>query len=72
MKKSIFTLVIVVLVVAALFFAAFHGVGDLIQPVSEGVVLGLDLVGGSEITYEAVIPEGTDDSALAEGMEANG
>lgn len=69
MKKSIFTLVIVVLVVAALFFAAFHGVGDLIQPVSEGVVLGLDLVGGSEITYEAVIPEGTDDSALAEGME---
>ena len=71
MKKSIsvLTLVIVVLVVAGLLFTALHGIGDVVQPVSEGVVLGLDLVGGSEITYEAVIPEGYDESELPEGME---
>ena len=69
MKKSILTLVLVVIVVAALFFAAFHGIGSAIQPVSQGVVLGLDLVGGSEITYEAVIPEGESEEALTEGME---
>ena len=69
MKKSVFTLVIVVLVVGALFFAALHGIGSFIQPVSKGVVLGLDLVGGSEITYEAVIPADYDESNLPEGME---
>ncbi len=68
MKKSVITLVIVVLVVAGLFFAALHGVGDFIQPVSQGVVLGLDLVGGSEITYEAMIPEDYDGD-MKEGME---
>ena len=35
MKKSILTLVLVVIVVAALFFAAFHGIGSAIQPVSQ-------------------------------------
>ena len=69
MKKSVITLVIVVLVVGALFFAALHGIGDVIQPTSEGVILGLDLVGGSEITYEAVIPDDADESSLSEGME---
>ena len=69
MKKSVFTLVIVVLVIGALFFAALHGIGGFIRPVSEGVVLGLDLVGGSEITYEAVIPADYDESNLSEGME---
>ena len=69
MKKSVFTLVIVVLVIGALFFAALHGIGSFIRPVSEGVVLGLDLVGGSEITYEAVIPADYDESNLSEGME---
>ncbi len=69
MKKSVITLVIVFLVVGALFFAALHGIGGFIQPVSRGVVLGLDLVGGSEITYEAVIPADFDSANLAEGME---
>ena len=50
MKKAIITLVIVVLIVGGLFFAALHGIGGLVQPVDQGVVLGLDLVGGSEIT----------------------
>lgn len=55
MKKSIITLVIVVLVIACLVYACFFGLGSLLQPTKDGVVLGLDLVGGSEITYEAVI-----------------
>ena len=69
MKKAIITLVIVVLIVGALFFAALHGIGDVVQPVDQGVVLGLDLVGGSEITYEAVIPEDFEMGKLPEGME---
>ena len=69
MKKSILTLVIVVLVVAGLLFLALHGIEGFIQSVSEGVVLGLDLVGGSEITYEAVIPTDFDTGTLPEGME---
>ena len=69
MKKSVITLVLVILVVGLLFFAAFHGIGSFLQPVSQGVILGLDLVGGSEITYEAVIPEGFDEANLPEGME---
>ena len=92
MKKSIITLVIVVLVVAGLLFTALHGISytktttdtgvdatdpaatkqekvDIIQSVSDGVVLGLDLVGGSEITYEAVIPADYDESKLAEDMD---
>ena len=69
MKKAIITLVIVVLIVGALFFTALHGIGTAVQPVREGVVLGLDLVGGSEITYEAVIPAELGTAELAEGME---
>ena len=69
MKKAIITLVIVALIVGGLFFAALHGIGGLVQPVDQGVVLGLDLVGGSEITYEAVIPADFDTSKLSEGME---
>ena len=69
MKKSIFTLILVILVVGVLFFAALHGFGSVVPPVSQGVVLGLDLVGGSEITYEAQIPADFDESELSEGME---
>ena len=69
MKKSILTLVIVVIVVAALFFAALHGVSNVIQPVSKGIVLGLDLVGGSEITYEAELSNDYDTANLAGDME---
>lgn len=112
MKKSVITLLVVVLVVAGLLFTALHGISlgiaktdegktnetssetgtetgtepastepagseatakvekdYLIQPVSKGVVLGLDLIGGSEITYEAVIPADFNMDELAEGME---
>lgn len=68
MKKSIVTLLIVLLVVAGLVCVALFGIPGMIQPVSKGVVLGLDLKGGSEITYEAVIPEGLSESELQDGM----
>ena len=68
MKKSIITLVLVVLIVGGLIFTALFGIGKLVQPVKNGVVLGLDLVGGSEITYEAAVPDGMSDSDLAANM----
>ena len=70
MKKSIITLVIVVLVIACLVYTALCGIGTVVQPTKDGVVLGLDQGGGSEITYEAVIPEGTSAEAVETGMEA--
>lgn len=72
MKKSIMKLVAVLLILAALVTLAFTGVNlgfFQIQPVKEGVVLGLDLVGGSEITYEAQIPEGVDEASVTAGMD---
>ena len=69
MKKAVITLLLVIIVVAGLFFLALHGAGSVVQPVREGVVLGLDLVGGSEITYEAQIDDDLDSGSVAEGME---
>ena len=68
MKKSIFTLLIVLIVIGAVIYAALFGIGSFIQPVQKGVVLGLDLVGGSEITYEAQIPDNLSASELKDGM----
>ena len=62
MKKSIITYVVVIALIVLLAFTAAFGL-DLgfakIPSVEDGVTLGLDLVGGSEITYEAQIPDGT-------------
>ena len=69
MKKGIIQFLIVILVVGAIVYAALCGVGGVIKPVREGVVLGLDLVGGSEITYEAVVPETLSAAELQSGME---
>ena len=68
MKKSILSLILVVLIVGGLFYTALFGIGKLVQPVKEGVVLGLDLVGGSEITYEAAIPDGMSESDISANM----
>lgn len=73
MKKSIITYVVVVALIALMGCTAVFGL-DLgfteIPSLEDGITLGLDLVGGSEITYEAVIPEGTEQSAVDEGMGA--
>jgi len=73
MKKSIMTLIVVFGVLALLATTALFGLNlgfFEIEPIKDGVVLGLDLVGGSEITYEAIIPEGTEDAEIASGMES--
>jgi protein-export membrane protein SecD len=73
MKKSIVKLVAVLAVIALLAWTALNGL-DLgfyeFQSVEDGISLGLDLVGGSEITYEAVIPDGTTDEEISDGMDS--
>ena len=73
MKKSIFTYVIAIALIALLACTAAFGL-DLgfveIPSLSDGVTLGLDLVGGSEITYEAAIPAGTADADVTNGMSS--
>ena len=73
MKKSIITYVVVFALIALMAVTAAFGL-DLgfvkIPSLEDGVTLGLDLVGGSEITYEAVIPEGTDDNEVSSGMSS--
>lgn len=68
MKRSVITLLIVLLVIAVLSYGALSGFGDVIPNTAEGVVLGLDLVGGSEITYEALVPADMDETAVTEGL----
>lgn len=68
MKRSVITLVIVVVLAAALIFAAFSGIGSVIPSAQDGIVLGLDLVGGSEITYEADVPANAGD--ITDGMNS--
>lgn len=71
MKKSIITYVVVVALIVLLVCTAFFGL-DLgfveIPSLEDGVTLGLDLVGGSEITYEAIIPDGTSQSDIDDGI----
>ena len=73
MKKSIITYVVVIALIVLLAFTAVFGL-DLgfakIPSVEDGVTLGLDLVGGSEITYQAVIPDGTSDSDVDDGISS--
>lgn len=76
MKKGIFSFTAVVLIIAGLCMTAIFGVGigdnQLIPSVFDGengIRRGLDLVGGSTITYEAEIPEGFDITKLQETME---
>ena len=68
MKKSVITLVIILALTAGLLFTAFNGIGSVIPRTQDGIVLGLDLVGGSEITYEAQVTGDTAD--VPEGMKS--
>ncbi len=73
MKKCILSIGIVVLIIALLLFGVFFGfnLGVIsIEPLQDGISLGLDLVGGSEITYEAVVPDGISENELKQSMEA--
>jgi len=72
MKKSVLTIGAVFILIALFLFSAFFGlsIGAFeVLPLEDGITLGLDLVGGSEITYEAVVPEGMTAEELATGMD---
>ncbi|MDR2530591.1 MAG: protein translocase subunit SecD [Oscillospiraceae bacterium] len=72
MRKSITSIAAILLITVLLIFTALAGL-DLgffkIASVQKGVKLGLDLVGGSEITYEAEVPDGMGASELEENLE---
>ena len=75
MKKSILTFVCSLLVIALLGFTVWHGV-DLgftqipsITDTENGVRLGLDLVGGSIITFEGMADEDLPAEELSRNME---
>ena len=75
MKKSILTFVCSLLVIALLGFTVWHGV-DLgftqipsITDTENGVRLGLDLVGGSIITFEGTADEDRPAEELSRNME---
>ncbi|RHT69070.1 protein translocase subunit SecD [Ruminococcaceae bacterium AM28-23LB] len=75
MKKSILTFVCSLLVIALLGFTVWHGV-DLgftqipsITDTENGVRLGLDLVGGSIITFEGMADEDMPAEELSRNME---
>lgn len=72
MKRSVLTIGAVIILIALFLFSSFFGLslGAVeVPPLKEGITLGLDLVGGSEITYEAVVPEGMTAEELAAGMD---
>lgn len=68
MKKTVITISIVLLLAVVLLYSAISGFLG-IPKVADGIKLGLDLVGGSEIVYQAVIPEGTKEDDVSDGME---
>ena len=68
MKRSVITLVATLLVIALFGYTALFGLGSLLPATVDGVILGLDLVGGSEITYEAQVPADVDESTLNDGL----
>lgn len=76
MKKSILSFIAVMLVIVLIGLAAVFGftVGDktIIPSVFDsenGIRRGLDLVGGSSITFEAELPEGYDTANLINDMQ---
>ncbi len=74
MKKSILSFVAVLLVIALLCCTAVFGltVGPLtissVLDEEHGIRRGLDLVGGSSITFEAQLPDGYDEAKLSSDM----
>jgi len=73
MKKSVLLFIAVLFVIGLLALAAVYGVDLLIFEIpsyEQGIVLGLDLVGGSSITYEAIIEEGTSQRDIDNGMNS--
>mgnify|MGYP003903905421 CR=1 FL=1 len=74
-SKSLISFLLVIIITACLALISAYGldVGPLSIPSvtsDNGIRLGLDLVGGSYITFEAEIPNGTSEEDRASGMDA--
>lgn len=73
MKKSILSFVGVLVLIGLIALVDLYGADLLavqIPSYKEGIIPGLDLVGGSSITYEAVIPEGMSTADVEKGMNS--
>lgn len=73
MKKSVSVLILMILIIALLTATAFMGVEDIgLKGVfdDDAVRMGLDLVGGSSITLEAVAPEADGQTETQDGEES--
>ena len=76
MKKSVISFIAVMLVIVLLGLCAVMGftvagrtIIHAVNDTEHGIRLGLDLVGGSRIVYEAELPEGYDTGNLSSDME---
>ena len=76
MKKSVISFIAVMLVIVLLgccaamgFTVAGHTIIPAVTDTDNGIRLGLDLVGGSRIVYEAELPDGYDTSNLSRDMD---
>lgn len=76
MKKSVISFLAVILVVALLGYCALmgftidnHTIIPAVNDTENGIRLGLDLVGGSRIVYEAELPEGYDMNNLSHDVQ---
>ncbi|MDD3164570.1 MAG: protein translocase subunit SecD [Oscillospiraceae bacterium] len=73
MKKSVISIVVIFALIALFLTTALCGLNlgvFSVESAADGIPLGLDLVGGSEITYEAQIPDGTASDAVTTGMNS--
>ncbi|HWP79212.1 MAG TPA: protein translocase subunit SecD [Candidatus Acidoferrum sp.] len=72
MKKSKLYLAVVLILIAAMAYACFQGVSGLgipaVTDTKNGIRLGLDLVGGSYMTYEVRDSQSIEPQELANGM----
>jgi preprotein translocase subunit SecD len=72
LKKALIPLIILLIVAGVLIFTAFRGLhlgSKIIPSAKEGVAFDLDIVGGTELVFEAQIPEGTSEEDAKTGMQ---
>lgn len=72
MKKALIPVLIILVVAGILIFTAFRGLrlgSKTVTSAKDGIDFDLDIVGGTEIAFEANIPDGTSDADIKTGMQ---
>lgn len=72
MKKELIPALIVAILAGVLIFTAFKGLhlgSKALPSAKDGIDFDLDIVGGTEIAFEAAIPDGTSDADVKTGMQ---